>query len=53
MIKPQKRSNTEPQGTSEADDRLSGKLIRFSTISMKINEHHTKSKKINENQRES
>ena len=39
MIKTQKRPNTEPQGVPEADDRLSGKLIQFSTISMKNNEN--------------
>ena len=39
MINPQKRSNTEPQGVPEADDRLPGKLIQFSTISMKNNEN--------------
>ena len=38
MIKTQKRPNTEPQGTPEADDRFFGKVIQFSTISMKHNE---------------
>ena len=49
MIKPQKRPNTEPQGVPEADDGLSGKLLRFSTISLKINENQRESTKINEN----
>ena len=39
MITQQKRSNTKPQGVSEADDELFGKLIQFSTTSMKNNEN--------------
>ena len=61
--KPQKRPNTEPQGVPEADDGLSGKLIQFSTISVKNNENQqqihthirksTKIEEISENQRKS
>ncbi len=53
MIKVQKRPNTDPQGAPEADDRLSGKLIGFSTISMKIKENHRKSTRIKEYLRKS
>ena len=39
ITKTQKRPNAEPQGVPETDDRLPGKLIQFSTISMKNNEN--------------
>ena len=41
MIKPQKPSNTKPQGVSEADDALSGKLIQFYNFDEKQRESTT------------
>ena len=35
MAETEKRPNTEPQGVPEALDRFFGKLIQFSTISIK------------------